>query len=332
MWANPHESGAVLRLDRARAALVVGSCLLVTAGITWLALQWLHALEPALTSERAPLWLALARQPTIVAALAAAIFCLLTALAVALLPPLWLFGVGRLETRAVANLVQHVQSLIQTGQGATDPAKAPATAASVPPTADAQTTAAPAGAQVGQTQPPAPDTPAPPQAAGQPAAPPPGQATQSPPAGTPAQGQAAEAGPQAPTPPQPTQQPPAQPGQTPPPAGGQPQGEPAQQPDQAQAPAQSAPGTPPPSSQPGQVPTVEAMITEEQAEDALADMGDVSDILSAFEEDAEVDPYLEALSASLEDVEIRELARLMRRIRAALQEERPRRQGRRVVA
>jgi dihydropteroate synthase len=74
------------------------------------------------------------------------------------------------------------------------------------------------------------------------------------------------------------------------------------------------------------------MITEDQAEDALADMGDVSDILSAFEEDAEVDPYLEALSASLEDVEIRELARMTRRIRAALQEKRARRQGRRVVA
>ncbi|OUC07690.1 hypothetical protein RY27_13390, partial [Litorilinea aerophila] len=88
----------------------------------------------------------------------------------------------------------------------------------------------------------------------------------------------------------------------------------------------------PPVPQPGQIPTVEAMSAGDQAEDAMADMGDVSDILSAFEEDAEVDPYLEALSTSLEDVEIRELTRLTRRIRAALQEERARRQGRRVVA
>ncbi|MCC9077382.1 hypothetical protein FKZ61_014850 [Litorilinea aerophila] len=330
MWANPHESRAVLRLDRRRAALVAGSCLLVTAGITWLTVQWLHALEPVLAPERAPLWLALARQPTIVATVAAALFCLLAALVVALLPPLWLFGVGRLETKAVASLVQQVQNLIQTGQQETEPAEAGASAA-VPPTADAQTP--PAEATAGQPQASESGAPTSPQTTGQPAAQPTGQTTQPPAAGTPPQGQTAQpqTGPQAPAAAQP-QQPPAQPGQTPPPAEGQPQGQQAQQPDQAQASTQSAPGSPPPVPQPGQIPTVEAMITEDQAEDALADMGDVSDILSAFEEDAEVDPYLEALSTSLEDVEIRELTRLTRRIRAALQEERARRQGRRVVA
>jgi hypothetical protein len=75
----------------------------------------------------------------------------------------------------------------------------------------------------------------------------------------------------------------------------------------------------PPLAPPG--PTNDVLNFEETEEDPLADLADIGDILnSAFDEDTAIDPEREAISRSLDEVEIMALARNARHVLATFQQ------------
>jgi hypothetical protein len=68
-------------------------------------------------------------------------------------------------------------------------------------------------------------------------------------------------------------------------------------------------------------PTTDVLNFEEEEEDPLADLADIGDILSsAFDDDNAIDPEREAISRSLEDVDIHVLLKDARHVLATFQQ------------
>jgi hypothetical protein len=99
-----------------------------------------------------------------------------------------------------------------------------------------------------------------------------------------------------------------------------------QQPDGTMVPAETKPADGQSESTELLLPTVEqapsdVLNFEEEEEDPLADLADIGDILSsAFDEDSAIDPEREAISRSLDDVDIMALARSARHVLATFQQ------------